>query len=102
MFRDSEGLIIRETNLQNVRLYWKSSAEMFIPSSLWESTKDLPKQIFEAVPYEEMRSLMQRPFVDDDLIEPFSIYTMVTYNTRETALKEALENKRSKIKVFNQ
>eukprot|EP01022_Parablepharisma_sp_SALTPOND_P012647 TRINITY_DN1629_c0_g1_i1.p1 TRINITY_DN1629_c0_g1~~TRINITY_DN1629_c0_g1_i1.p1 ORF type:complete len:622 (-),score=71.60 TRINITY_DN1629_c0_g1_i1:844-2709(-) len=97
--RDSEGLIIRESNIINLRLYWKSSAEMFIPNSLWESTKHLEKQIFDAISLEDMRSMMRQSFADDNLIEPFSVYTSFAYNTRPSAKAESLSGKRSKIKA---
>lgn len=35
-------------------------AEMYIPTSLWESTKDLEFQIFDAFPLEELRHLMHQ------------------------------------------
>lgn len=96
---DSEGILIRETNIINMRVYWKSQAEMFIPNSLYESTKHLEKQIFDAIPLEDMRSLMRQAFADDNLIEPFSMYTNFVYNARPTALQEALSGKRAKIKA---
>lgn len=80
---------------------------MFIPLSLLESTKHLEKQIFEAISLEDLRSMMRqyrlylniRSFADENLIEPFSIFTNFSYNTRPTAQAEAIANKRNKIKV---
>ena len=51
---------MRETNITNLRVYWKSMAEMYIPLSLLESTLNSEKQIFEAISLEEIRSLMQQ------------------------------------------
>ena len=97
--RDYDDLIVRETNFTNVRVYWKSSAEMFIPNSLWESTKGMEKQIFDAISFEDLRNMMKQSYADDNLVEPFSIYTSFSYNTRPTAIAEAIANKRSKFKV---
>ena len=58
--RDIEGLIIRETNIVNLRMYWKSMAEMFIPLSLLESTMLSDNQIFEAISLEDLRNLMHQ------------------------------------------
>ncbi len=53
-------MIVRETNILSLRLYWKSMAEMYIPTSLMESTKDSPWQIFDAISLEDMRALMRQ------------------------------------------
>jgi hypothetical protein len=53
-------VIIRETSLTNVRVYWKSMAEMHIPISLLESTKQAEGRIFTAIGVAELRSLMQQ------------------------------------------
>ena len=58
--RGAEYLAIRETNVTNARIYWKSMAEMMIPTSLWESTKNLKRYIFEAIQMEDLRNLMKR------------------------------------------
>jgi CTP:phosphocholine cytidylyltransferase-like protein len=58
--KDNDSLIIRETNASNIRIYWKSMAEMFIPLSLFESTMHSDQQIFEAISLEELRTLMQQ------------------------------------------
>ncbi len=34
-------LIIKELIIKDLRLYWNSMGEMFIPTSLWEQTKHL-------------------------------------------------------------
>ena len=77
--RNPENLMIRETNAAKLRVYWKSCAEMIIPNSLWESTKDLDQQIFDAIPLEDMCHMMKQSFSDDNLIEPFDFYTNVSY-----------------------
>ncbi len=97
--RDADDLIVRETNAVNVRVYWKSYAEMIVPLSLWESTKHLEKQIFEAISLEDMRNMMKQSFADDNLVEPFSVYTSFSYNTRPSAMTEALEGRRKRVRA---
>ncbi len=58
--RDPDELIVRETNVVNMRLYWKSMAEMYVPLSLLESTLGTERQIFEAVSLDDMRNLMRQ------------------------------------------
>ena len=58
--KDTEGLIIRETDIVNVHIHWKSMAEMFIPQSLFESTMFNENQIFDAISLEDLRSLMNQ------------------------------------------
>ena len=39
---DHEGDIVSKSfNVSNARAYWNSMSETFIPTSLWEQTKDL-------------------------------------------------------------
>jgi len=60
-------------------VYWRSSAEMIIPNSLWESTKSLDQQIFDAISLEDMRNMMKQSFADNNLVEPFSLFTNFSY-----------------------
>jgi hypothetical protein len=55
-------VIIRETSILNLRVYWKSMAEMYIPTSLLQSTKASVMQIFDAISLEDMRNLMRQYF----------------------------------------
>ncbi len=57
---DPETRVVRETNVQALRVYWKSLAEMFIPSSLWESTKNAEQLIFEAISPEDIHAMMHQ------------------------------------------
>jgi hypothetical protein len=92
--RDSAGLIMRETNIFDVKVYWKSMAEMYIPLSLLESTKNSEKQIFEAISLEEVRTLMNESFAAEHFVESFSVYSTFTLNTRVGAVEEALRGGR--------
>ena len=74
-------------------------AEMYVPISLLESTKNMPKQIFDAISLEDMRSLMRQSFSDESLIDTFSIFSSFTQNCRETAMEEAVAGKRPRIKA---
>ena len=97
--KDPKKLRIREVNIKDARIYWKSPAEMIIPISLYESTKNAENQIFEAISVEEMRNMMSQSFAEDNLIEQFSIYLSITRNNRETALEEANHGIRFKTKI---
>lgn len=55
-------MIIRETNIVNLRIYWKSMAEMYIPLSLFEGTMYSENQIFDAISLEDLRNLMKQYF----------------------------------------
>jgi len=99
MPKDPDKLLIREKNLRGIRIYWKSPAEMFIPLSLYESTKDLENQIFDAIPLEDLRHMMQQSFSDENLLEEFSLFSSIVLNTRESAVEEAKSKKRPKIKA---
>jgi hypothetical protein len=48
--------LIKEINLQGASMYWDRSGEIKIPTSLWESTKDLEHQIFEAIDIKELKT----------------------------------------------
>lgn len=51
-------LIIKELMVKGAKLYWNSMGEMFIPTSLWEQTKHLEYQIFDAMPADVLYELM--------------------------------------------
>lgn len=51
-------LITKEINLTNARVYVNSMSEMFIPTSLWEQTRHLENQIFDAMPVDALNDLM--------------------------------------------
>ena len=42
-----------------VRLYYKPNSELFIPTTLWETTRHLDNQIFDAMPVESLTDLMK-------------------------------------------
>lgn len=58
--REGDSVVLRETSALNVKVYWKSMAEMFVPLSLLESTVFAQNQIFEAISLEDLRSLMNQ------------------------------------------
>lgn len=63
-YREAERLglgdtIIKELNIRGFRVYYKDMSEMFIPTSLWESTRHLENQIFDAMPVDSLNDLMK-------------------------------------------
>jgi len=97
--KDSDKLRIRETTIRDIRVYWKSPAEMIVPISLYEFTKNAENQIFEAISLEEIRNMMKQSFAEDNLIEKFSLYLSHVKNHRETAEEEAEREIRFKSKI---
>jgi hypothetical protein len=97
--KDSDKLRIRETTIKDARVYWKSPAEMIVPISLYEFTKNAENQIFEAISLEDMRNMMKQSFAEDNLIEKFSLYLSQAKNHRETAEEEAEREVRFKSKI---
>lgn len=67
----------------HARIYWNSMSETFVPTSLWEQTKDLEFRIFEAIAADDLYELMYEPFQNnsekqyfankDELILPFDL-----------------------------
>ncbi len=50
--------MIKELNVNKAMVYYKPKSEMYIPTSLWESTRHLENQIFDAMPAESLSELM--------------------------------------------
>ena len=46
---NAANLVDKRMEVRGARMYWNSMSEMYIPQTLWESTKDLKYQIFEAM-----------------------------------------------------
>jgi len=74
-------------------------AEMYIPISLFEQTKNSENRIFEAISLEDMRNLMHQSFADETLIDTFSLFCSFTKNERESAMSEAIAGNRPRIKA---
>lgn len=54
-FRDADkngqgSIILKELNVSSARVYYKKMSEVYIPTTLWESTRHLENQIFDALP----------------------------------------------------
>ena len=60
--RNPAGVVLKELWLKNLAIYWNSESEMYIPTSLWESTRHLKYQIFEAMPADSLKEIMTEPF----------------------------------------
>ena len=50
--------------MKNVRVYWNCLSEMYIPTSLWESTRHMKYQIFEAMDAQQLNELMVQVFTE--------------------------------------
>lgn len=51
--------LLKDISINGFRFYWNCLSEMFIPTSLWEQTKDLRFQIFEALDADHLIGLMK-------------------------------------------
>lgn len=66
-------------------MYWNSLSEMFVPTSLWEQTRSLKYQIFEAMDASFLKEIMIDAFEKSKmqntyLLEPFTIFTSINLN----------------------
>lgn len=48
----------KELNVKNIKVYWNSMSEMFVPTSVWEQTRHLKFQIFEALEASFLKDIM--------------------------------------------
>ena len=53
-----ENQLCKDFNLTGVRFYWNCLSEMYIPTSLWESTRHMKYQIFEAMDAQSLNEMM--------------------------------------------
>jgi len=76
--------------IKNVKVYWNSMSEMFVPTSLWQQTKNNERQIFSALDPEFLKSIMVQAFYPERdetnfyLVEPFSVYISLNFNKSYT------------------
>jgi hypothetical protein len=77
-------------------MYWNSMSESFIPTSLWEQTRDNPDlQLFEAMDASLLREMMHDAFMASPtmrynyLLEPFSLVTCINYKKSFDPLKDS-------------
>ncbi len=59
VYRDAErngrgSLIVKEIALNGARVYYNYKSDMLIPTKLWEETRHLENQIFDAIPVERL------------------------------------------------
>lgn len=59
-----ESQLCKDFNLHGVRFYWNCMSEMYIPTSLWESTRHMKYQIFEAMDAQQLNDMMVQVFTD--------------------------------------
>lgn len=53
-------MIIKEIALNGARVYYKYKSDMLIPTKVWEETRHLENQIFDAIPVESLAALMRQ------------------------------------------
>lgn len=97
----NEWSLNKELHVKNTRVYWNSMSETFIPTSLWEQTKDLEFRIFEAIAADDLFSLMYEPFETttskqyfsnkDELILPFNLKTVLKFYSTDLEVKEKMK-----------
>ena len=98
---NQEWSLNKELHLKNTRVYWNSMSETFIPTSLWEQTKDLEYRIFEAIAADDLFSLMYEPFETttskqyfsnkDKLILPFNLKIALKFYSSDMEAKERMK-----------
>ncbi len=79
--------MIKEFNISNIKMYWNSMSEIFIPTSLWEQTRNNPDlQLFEAMDASFLRDVLmhdafnEKPsMVYNYLLQPFNVRTSINY-----------------------
>jgi len=49
--------------LSNLSIYWDTSSRLLIPTSLWDSTKDLANQIYEALDLNDLKNFLREYFI---------------------------------------
>ena len=51
-------MLLKNCQIDNLRFYWNCMSEMYIPTSLWEQTRHLKYQIFEAMEISDLRGFL--------------------------------------------
>ena len=59
-----QNQLCKDFNLTGLRFYWNCMSEMYIPTSLWESTRHMKYQIFEAMDAQQLNELMIQAFTE--------------------------------------
>jgi len=111
--KNHDILQLKKFEISDVRLYWNTKSETYIPNSLQEFTRGHRQQIFEAIGEDTLRDLMLHVFdhVENDqkylygnarfpaakfqyLIDSFSIDSHISYYNVKNADVEKLESHR--------
>jgi len=50
--------MLKKCFVERLRFYWNCMSEMYIPTSLWEQTRHLKYQIFEAIDVGDLKGLL--------------------------------------------
>eukprot|EP00347_Sterkiella_histriomuscorum_P010120 403377528 len=87
-------LVLKNCIIENLRVYWNCMSEMYIPTSLWEQTRHLKYQIFEAMEVSDLRGFLLQPFIKEHqetyqyLISSTSVQNQISYYRSEDKLAE--------------
>ena len=85
--KDKRDFLLKDLEVGNLRIYWNSMSEMFIPFSLWEANRELEFQIFEAMPADSLREIMLEAFEENlpmtYLVHPISITISLSYYDKD-------------------
>lgn len=77
--------------MARMRLYFNSSSEMLIPTSMWEQTKNEKLEIFSCMEAREIKDIMKSVFLEEEngfeaginhnnLLEPFYVNMAINMN----------------------
>tara|TARA_B110000285_G_C15134673_1_gene626036 strand:- start:3084 stop:3362 length:279 start_codon:yes stop_codon:yes gene_type:complete len=75
---ENASTILKLQEISNISFYWNSMSEMFIPTSVYEQSVDLPYGVFEVLEASIILEMMKDIFTqkhginNDYLIDPFS------------------------------
>ena len=64
MSNATQNQLCKDFNLKGLRLYWNCMSEMYIPTSLWDSTRHMKYQIFEAMDAQQLNEMMIQAFTE--------------------------------------
>jgi Mg/Co/Ni transporter MgtE len=89
--KDIESSADKNLQFRNVRVYWNSLSEMFIPTTLWEQTQNQRYQIFEAMEASQIAQMMGSAFHSDQTILVKSFNADIDFSLQESHLDFALK-----------
>lgn len=108
MFRNP-STIIKLIEVSGITVYWNSLSEMFIPNSVWETSKEFKYGIFELIDADFLHTMMKDQFTErpqlqnQHLIDPFNLKIQFafrnTYNLISDEYKYRIAIMNEKVRV---